>query len=119
MSPWQLDDADDLQPFRFDADGALVRVRVTPKASVTKVRGPVDAPDGRLALKVAVAAPPEDGKANAELVGHLAGVWGLPKSRLSIVSGARDRKKVVRIVGERSDIEERLRDWWTRSARSE
>ena len=119
MSPWQPDDADGPPPFRFDADGALVRVRVTPKASASQVRGLIDAPDGGVALKVAVAAAPEGGKANAALVGHLAGAWGLPRSCLSIAAGAKDRQKVVRVAGDRNQVEARLRDWWTRSGGAE
>jgi uncharacterized protein YggU (UPF0235/DUF167 family) len=43
---------------------------------------------------VAVAAPPMDGEANAELIRFMAQVLGLRKSDLSLDSGARSRNKV-------------------------
>jgi len=45
---------------------------------------------------VAIAAPPTDGEANAELIKHLAQVLGLRKSDLTLESGSRSRNKVGR-----------------------
>lgn len=49
------------------------------------------------ALKVKVQAPPEDGKANAELCAFLAKTLGLPKSAVRLGRGASSRTKVVEI----------------------
>jgi uncharacterized protein len=50
------------------------------------------------ALKVRLAAPPVDGKANAELIRFLADAFGVPQRNVGIVRGATSRTKVVRIV---------------------
>ena len=68
-----------------------------PKAAKSRWLG--RAPGGG-ALKVAVAAVPERGKANAELVSFLAAAWGIAKSRLRIVRGETSRSKTVLVEGE-------------------
>lgn len=50
-----------------------------------------------VALKVALAAPPVDGKANAALRLFLAEAFEVPLARVTIVRGATSREKVVRI----------------------
>lgn len=77
--------------------GTLLRVRVTPKGGRDAIDGPgVDAA-GLAHLKVRVSAPPEDGAANAAVVKLLAKSLKLPKSSLSIDSGATSRVKILRI----------------------
>jgi uncharacterized protein len=71
-----------------------IRVRVKPRASRSKV---LPARDGL--LEVAVAAPPAEGAANAELVAVLASALGLPRRNIEIVTGASSRIKSVRIRG--------------------
>ncbi|MDD5469224.1 MAG: DUF167 domain-containing protein [Candidatus Peribacteraceae bacterium] len=48
-------------------------------------------------IKVAVAAPPEKGKANKELIKYIAQQFGVPCARVSIISGAADRHKLVQV----------------------
>jgi len=50
------------------------------------------------ALKVRVAAPPVDGRANRELLDYLAELLGVANSQLSLVKGQSSRRKTV-IVG--------------------
>jgi len=50
-------------------------------------------------LEVALAAPPVDGEANAELIRTLAHALGCGKSAIEIVTGAGSRSKLVAIVG--------------------
>ncbi len=69
-------------------------VRVRPNASRTRLIGVMD--DG--VLKIDLAAAPENGKANAELVGFLAESFTVPRSSVAILSGHTDRRKLVRIV---------------------
>ena len=59
----------------------------------------IDLPDGP-ALKIAVAAPPEDGKANAAVCKLLAKFLGTAKSNLTVVSGATARLKQIEIAGD-------------------
>ena len=51
------------------------------------------------ALKLRIAAPPADNKANAELIGFLSETLGIPKSAVAIRHGAIGRRKVVEIAG--------------------
>ncbi|WP_029032708.1 DUF167 domain-containing protein [Salinarimonas rosea] len=79
-----------------DEVGDRLVVRVTPKASAARITAERDA-DGGLALRVAVTAPPEDGKANAAVIALLAAALGLPRSALAIVRGETARTKTIRI----------------------
>ena len=72
----------------------LLSVKVSPGAARTKILGVLD---GR--LKVAVAAAPEKGKANEELVSFLADQLGVRRRAVSIASGPASPKKTIRIEG--------------------
>ena len=50
--------------------------------------------------QASVKAPPVDGKANAALIALLAREWRLPKTSLSLESGATQRLKRIHIKGE-------------------
>ncbi len=51
------------------------------------------------ALKIRLAAPPVDGKANAALIEFVAGRLGLAKSAVSLKSGQTSRRKVLAVIG--------------------
>ena len=51
------------------------------------------------ALKIRLAAPPVDGKANACLIAFLADRLGVARSAISLLSGEASRAKRVRISG--------------------
>ena len=74
--------------------GVLVPVKVVPGASRSRVVGILDG-----ALKVAVAAPPEKGKANKALIKILAEAFDLPKNRVSIEQGQSSHHKIVLLHG--------------------
>ncbi|MCC6369068.1 MAG: YggU family protein [Bryobacterales bacterium] len=71
----------------------ILRIKVIPKSSRTEMAG--EMADGT--LKVRVAAPPEKGKANAELCAFLAKHYGVPRGRVAILSGETSPLKHVRI----------------------
>ena len=50
-------------------------------------------------IKLRLAAPPVDGKANAALIEFLAAYFGVPRRNVSIVSGVKSRSKRVAIEG--------------------
>jgi uncharacterized protein (TIGR00251 family) len=50
------------------------------------------------ALKIKLAAPAVDGKANAELIRFLADAFGVPKRHVVLVRGETSRAKVVRVI---------------------
>ena len=76
-----------------------VTVKVTPGSSQSRVFGTMA--DGT--LKVKVTAPPERGKANAELVSLLARHFGVREKDVEILSGHASPLKKIRISGLRSE----------------
>ena len=85
-------------------DGSVVLVlHIQPGARKTEVAGIHGD-----ALKIRLAAPPVDGKANAALLAFLAKVCGVPKSAVSLLSGETSRSKRVRIVGAEVSVLEAL-----------
>jgi len=77
---------------------------VIPRASRDAIVGWLDG-----ALKVRVAAPPQDGRANAALEALLAAALGLPKSAVRVTAGHGSPRKRVEVDGlERAEIERRL-----------
>jgi len=67
--------------------------------------------DGGTALRVAVRAAAEDGKANAAIAALLAREWRVPKRSLRLVSGAADRRKSFRLSGESKALLAQLDSW--------
>ena len=98
-------------PFAVVAGGLRVAVRLTPKASCDRVRGLGAEADGAVYLKAQVTAVPEDGKANAALIKLLSKQWRVPKSEMEIIQGATDRRKVIMISGDGSELRRRLDEW--------
>jgi len=76
--------------FRVDGDKILLEIKAVPGASKTELAG---IKDGRLRIRLAAA--PEDGKANAELLSFLSKALGCAKRDLRLVSGEKSRLKVV------------------------
>ena len=75
-------------------DAAVLAVRVTPNAAATELAG-WELEGDRPVLLVRLAAPPVDGKANAELVRFLTKELGCPKMDVAVVRGSTGRDKVV------------------------
>ena len=81
---------------------------MSPRASRNRIEGVVEDAAGSRALKVAVAAPPEGGKANQAVIALLAKAWRLPRSSLSIAAGAASRRKVLHIAGDGAALIRRI-----------
>jgi uncharacterized protein YggU (UPF0235/DUF167 family) len=75
--------------------GAYVKIRVSPGAKSTAVKGLY----GEEALRLSVAAPPVGGKANAAAERYLAALIGVDKSRVAVVKGASSWDKLVLVEG--------------------
>ena len=60
------------------------------------------------AIKIRLAAPPVDGKANVTLTAFLADYLGVPKAAVTILAGESSRHKVVWIQAAREDALQRL-----------
>ena len=86
-------------------------MRLTPKAGRTRIEGLVAEAGGGSAIKVAVTAAPESGKANAALVKLLAKEWRLPKTSIAIERGETSRRKTLAIAGNGAALAVRLEEW--------
>jgi uncharacterized protein len=75
-------------------DGCTVAVRVHPGARKNGVTG-IHAG----AVKIALTAPPVDGKANEALIAFFSEIMRLPRSRVALIAGAASRMKTLRITG--------------------
>lgn len=84
------------EAFSLSERGGAVRfgVYVKPRASKTALGG---VREGQLV--VAVAAPPVEGEANAELVRALGEFLGVPRRQVRVVGGQASRSKVLEIEG--------------------
>ncbi len=76
-----------------------MKLRVSPGAKSTAVNGLY----GEGAIRLSVAAPPVEGKANAEVEHYLARVFGLSRSQVSVLKGASSRDKLVFVSGPSPD----------------
>ena len=86
------------------AEGCVLPVRAQPGARRVGVQGEQGG-----ALKVAVSAPPQDGRANEALAEVLRAALGLKRSQLELVSGLTSRDKRFLIRGlSRVELEKRV-----------
>lgn len=74
--------------------GVRLTLHVQPGARKSEVAG-----EHGEALKIRLAAPPVEGKANAALLLWLADYLVVPRRSVSLLSGERNRHKIVAIVG--------------------
>ena len=90
--------------FRVATDGRItLTLHIQPGAKKTEVAG-----QHGEALKIRLAAPPVDGKANEALLRFVAETLGLPKSAVSLKSGQTSRRKVVEVSGTTHEAVARL-----------
>jgi len=94
--------------FKQTSGGLEVYLRVAPKASANRTVN-VAVLD-RVRLKVQVTAVPEDGKANMAVIKLLSKQWKIPKSLISVISGATNRNKTLLIEGDGVALEAKISD---------
>lgn len=81
--------------FRLAADGSItLTLHIQPGAKKTEFAGLHGD-----ALKIRLAAPPVDGKANDALIRFIAETLKLPKSAVNLKSGQTSRRKVLEVNG--------------------
>lgn len=78
--------------YRWDAEQLILECHLQPGA-----RGEGFAGLHGERLKIRIAAPPVEGKANERLLAFLAAAFGVPKSHVSLLQGASSRHKRVGI----------------------
>lgn len=80
--------------YQRSGDGFTIEVHAVPGASRSEVVGTHGD-----ALRIRLAAPPVDGKANDQLIRFLAAALQIPRSAVAIETGHRGRRKRVRVTG--------------------
>ncbi len=88
---------------RESAGHSTLTLHIQPGAKKTEVTGLYGD-----ALKIRLAAPPVDGKANAALIDFVAQRLGVLRSSVSLKSGLTSRRKVLEISVPVTDIRQRL-----------
>jgi uncharacterized protein len=92
-------------PVRDTPAGATFAARVQPRARKNAIAGEVGD-----ALKLALTAPPVEGRANQACIEFLAELLNVPRRSVTIVGGQTSRNKVIRIAGfSAAEVEQRLR----------
>lgn len=91
-------------------NGVKLFVRLSPKAKREGIEGVYAEPDGSERLKIAVNAPPVDGKANDALIKGLAKRLKIAKSAITLTAGAADRSKTLFIAGDPDELMKKLED---------
>ncbi len=91
-------------PIRDTPGGVTFAIKVHPRAKKNAISGELGD-----ALKVALTAPPVQGKANAACIEFFANLLEVPRSSVTIAAGQGSRNKVIRVVGlAAAEIEKRL-----------
>lgn len=83
---------------RTTAEGVTLAVRAQPGAKKTAIVGVYGEGDAAQ-LKIAVQAPPVEGRANEALIAFLAKHFGISKSAVEVMSGELSRSKVFLLRG--------------------
>lgn len=92
-------------PIRDTPQGATFSVKVHPRAKRNAVAGEVGE-----ALKLALTAPPVEGKANEACIRFIAELLDVSRSSVTIAAGESSRQKVIRVHGlTATEVEQRLR----------
>ena len=84
--------------YRRTERGWLIAVHAQPGAKKSAVAGLYGE-----ALRIRVAAPPVEGKANEALTAFVAGALGLPQRSVSIVKGESSREKLLLVADTAAD----------------
>ncbi len=85
-------------PVRDTAAGATFAVKVHPRAKRDAITGEVGD-----ALKLALTAPPVEGRANEACIEFFAKLLRVPRPSITIAAGQSSRQKVIRVAGLSAD----------------
>jgi uncharacterized protein (TIGR00251 family) len=92
-------------PIRDTPAGATFQVKVHPRARKNAITGVVGD-----ALKLALTAPPVEGRANEACIAYLAEFLNVARSSVTIAAGESSRQKLIRVAGlSAAQVEAKLR----------
>jgi uncharacterized protein (TIGR00251 family) len=96
---------------RSTAGGVTLAVRAQPGAKKTAITG-VYGEGAAAQLKIAIHAPPLEGRANSALITFLAETFAMPKNAVELISGESSRSKVFLLRGVTAEkAKETLGNW--------
>lgn len=78
--------------FKIRGNDIVIKVNIVPGSSKNKIVGLYND-----ALKISIAAPPVEGKANKKCVTYLAKYFDRAKSKIEIISGQTSKNKIIKI----------------------
>ncbi|MCK4240393.1 MAG: YggU family protein [Candidatus Atribacteria bacterium] len=78
--------------FKIVGNDIVIKVKIVPGSSKDKIIGIYND-----ALKIAIAAPPVEGKANKKCIAYLAKCFDIAKSKIEIISGQTSKNKLIKI----------------------
>ena len=89
---------------RDTSAGATFQVKVQPRAKKNAIIGEIGD-----ALKLALTAPPVEGRANQACIALVAELLNLPRSSVTIAAGQSSRKKIIHVAGmSAAEVQQRL-----------
>jgi uncharacterized protein (TIGR00251 family) len=100
---------------RATAAGVTVAVRAQPGAKRTAITG-VYGEGPAAQLKIAVQAPPLEGRANQALIAFIAETFAVPKNAVELIAGELSRSKVFLLRGATLKDAESMLSGWTPKA---
>jgi len=96
---------------RATVAGVTLAVRAQPGAKKTAITG-IYGEGPAAQLKIAVQAPPLEGRANQALIAYLAELLSLPKNAVELVTGELSRSKVLLLRGVTLEqVKDKLATW--------
>lgn len=78
--------------FKIRGNDIIIKVKIVPGSSKNKIIGVYND-----ALKISIAAPPVEGKANKKCIAYLAKYFDVAKSKIEIISGQTSKNKLIKI----------------------
>ena len=78
--------------FKIVGNDIVIKVKIVPGSSKDKIIGVYND-----ALKIAITAPPVEGKANKKCIAYLAKYFEVAKSKIEIISGQTSKNKLIKI----------------------
>ena len=82
--------------------GFKIQLKIVPNSQKNQICGVVDTEFDTKVLRIKVAAVPENGKANFELLKFLSKEWGVAKSDMVLLSGEKSKRKLLYVVADDS-----------------
>ena len=78
--------------FKIVGNDIIVKAKIVPGSSKNKIVGVYND-----TIKIAVTAPPVEGKANKKCIAYLAKYFDVAKSKIEIISGQTSKNKLIKI----------------------